>query len=78
VVHSRVTSSEIGAETIDGVGQLELQLPSLWLAPGIYTAYFKFIVPDASSSSGRCHRSEGDIACYSSGAFRPDIFQPPT
>jgi lipopolysaccharide transport system ATP-binding protein len=53
VVHSRVTSGEIGAETIDGVGRLELELPGLWLAPGIYTAYFKFIVPDANSSSGR-------------------------
>jgi lipopolysaccharide transport system ATP-binding protein len=79
VVHSRVTSSEIGAETIDGVRQLELELPSLWLAPGIYTAYFKFIVPDASSSSGRFMSERaiievhGEFKHHGKAVLSPDV-----
>jgi lipopolysaccharide transport system ATP-binding protein len=53
IVHSRVNSRDIGAESIDGTCKLELELPALWLAPGIYSAYFKFLVPNVASSSGR-------------------------
>ncbi|MDX2031482.1 MAG: polysaccharide ABC transporter ATP-binding protein [Blastocatellia bacterium] len=53
IVHSRVNSREIGVDRLDGICRLELEVPALWLAPGMYTAYFKFLIPTATSSSGR-------------------------
>ena len=53
VVHSRVKSGDIGTNVINGECKLELDLPVLWLSPGIYTIYFKFLIPSASGSSGK-------------------------
>jgi lipopolysaccharide transport system ATP-binding protein len=53
LVHNRVTSRDIGCEVINGVYQLELHIPGLWLSPGVYNAYFKFLVPSITDSSGR-------------------------
>jgi lipopolysaccharide transport system ATP-binding protein len=53
VIHSRVNSRDAGVETIDGAYQIDLDFPALWLAPGIYSAYFKFLIPDAADLSGR-------------------------
>jgi lipopolysaccharide transport system ATP-binding protein len=52
VVHKRIESKELGLETIDGSYTLKISLPSLWLSPGVYSMYFKFIVP-ATDWSGR-------------------------
>jgi lipopolysaccharide transport system ATP-binding protein len=56
VVHKRVKSKELGLETIDGDYNLKISLPALWLSPGIYSVYFKFIAP-ATNWSGNL-RSE--------------------
>jgi lipopolysaccharide transport system ATP-binding protein len=45
VVHKRIESKELGLETIDGNYKLNIALPGLWLSPGIYSMYFKFMAP---------------------------------
>ena len=52
VVHKRIESKELGLETIDGNYKLNIALPGLWLSPGIYSMYFKFMVP-STDWSGR-------------------------
>ncbi len=53
VIHSRINSREIGAELIDGTCQIEIEFPPLWLSPGMYSAHFKFLLPDAKDLAGR-------------------------
>jgi lipopolysaccharide transport system ATP-binding protein len=53
IVHSRVNSRDIGADLIDGRCNIELDIPALWLTPGVYSAYFKFLLPDAGTGTGR-------------------------
>jgi lipopolysaccharide transport system ATP-binding protein len=53
VVHSRTSSRELGAEVLNGACQLELAMPALWLAPGVYSAYFKFLATDSDRATGR-------------------------
>ena len=45
LVHKRIKSRELGWETLDGSYKLSVRLPALWLSPGVYSIYFKFIVP---------------------------------
>ena len=44
MVHSRIFSKDIGLEHIDGHYVLSVVIPSLWLSPGVYSMYFKFLV----------------------------------
>lgn len=44
IVHSRITSREIGVENLDGRYQFSISLPALWLVPGVYSLYFKLLV----------------------------------
>ncbi len=53
IIHKRVSSAEIGVETLDGTWTIRLELPPLWLTPGVYAAQFKFLVPDSGIGSGR-------------------------
>src|SRR5262249_49510813 len=53
IVHCRVNSSDIGADLLHGMCDLELDIPALWLTPGMYSAYFKFLLPNVDSGSGR-------------------------
>lgn len=52
IVHRRITSSEAGVERLDGRYRLTVELPPLWLAPGIYTGQFKFMIPGSRENSG--------------------------
>ena len=52
VVHKRIESKELGLETIDGNYKLNIALPGMWLSPGIYSMYFKFMAP-STDWSGR-------------------------
>lgn len=45
VIHKRIKSKELGIELIDGHYDLKISLPPLWLSPGVYSVYFKFIAP---------------------------------
>jgi lipopolysaccharide transport system ATP-binding protein len=47
IIHNRVTSREIGAPTLDGECLLEVNVPGLWLSPGVYAGYFKVIASTA-------------------------------
>jgi lipopolysaccharide transport system ATP-binding protein len=44
-----------------GANQIEVNLPPLWLAPGVYTAYFKFL---GQNSAGRQERHLSDRALF--------------
>lgn len=52
VIHNRVFGDEINLGTIDGNHTLRLKLPALWLTPGVYSLYFKMLVP-IGSNAGR-------------------------
>ena len=83
IVHSRINSRDIGVDRIDGLCRIELALPGLWLAPGMYSAYFKFLVPSASSSTGRyasekamleVHSgSDGEAGHHGKAILAPDV-----
>ncbi len=45
VLHKKISSAAIGQTVIDGDFQIRVDLPSLWLTPGIYSMYFKILVP---------------------------------
>lgn len=51
IVHSRVNSRDLGDEVIDGERHLELDIPALWLSPGLYALQFKFILSCVSQSN---------------------------
>jgi hypothetical protein len=53
LIHSRVKSRELGVEIIDGEYHLELEIPALWLSPGMYSAFFKFLFPSVTAATGR-------------------------
>lgn len=48
IVHESVHSRDLGPRTMDGDYRLTMDLPSLWLAPGIYSVYAKFIMTGAA------------------------------
>ncbi len=56
VVHKRINSKELGCDALDGEYELRIGLPALWLSPGVYSVYCKFIAP-ATDWSGNA-RSE--------------------
>jgi lipopolysaccharide transport system ATP-binding protein len=44
VVHQRIAARELSESVLEaGQYRLKVELPPLWLAPGVYTLYFKFI-----------------------------------
>lgn len=45
VLHKKVSSTNVGYELIDGDFRLNIELPGLWISPGIYSMYFKVLVP---------------------------------
>jgi lipopolysaccharide transport system ATP-binding protein len=53
VIHDRVTSRGLGVPTMDGEMTLEIDMPPLWLSPGAYSLYFKFLLPLAGEGEGR-------------------------
>lgn len=56
VVHSRVFGDGIGLEVATGQKLLTLFVPPLWLAPGVYSVYFKMLV----SNPNHVGRSESE------------------
>jgi len=53
VIHSRIATREIGAAVVDGPMDLRVQVPPLWLSPGLYSLYFKFLLPVSTGDKGR-------------------------
>jgi lipopolysaccharide transport system ATP-binding protein len=56
VVHSRVFGNDIGLDVTPRGNLVTLSVPPLWLAPGVYSAYFKVLV--SGMSYGRRIESE--------------------
>ena len=78
LVHKRIKSLELGLEKIDGNYKLTVSLPALWLSPGVYSLYFKFIAP-ATDWSGNL-RSErvmlevrGELEGTGKAALNPHV-----
>ncbi len=53
VIHSRVSTREIGTATLDGPMGLVVSIPPLWLSPGLYNLYFKFLLPGSTGGDSR-------------------------
>ena len=53
LLHRRIATREMGAEILDGPARLEVEVPALWLSPGVYSIYFKFLLPTTNVGSGR-------------------------
>jgi lipopolysaccharide transport system ATP-binding protein len=43
IIHNHIFSKEVGLEMVDGKYRIELTVPPLWLSPGVYSLYFKFL-----------------------------------
>jgi lipopolysaccharide transport system ATP-binding protein len=80
VVHRRVYSRELGEKTIDqGRYRVSLECPPLWLAPGVYTVFFKFLGTTRAGDDQR-HVSEraivdvtGDSDGIGHASLAPDV-----
>lgn len=53
VIHNRVFGKTLGLNGELGMNTIKLSVPSLWLAPGVYSLYFKMIVSEGQQI-GRC------------------------
>jgi lipopolysaccharide transport system ATP-binding protein len=49
IVHNRITTRDLGVDTLDGNSKLKISLPGLWLAPGLYSVYIKCLVASLHS-----------------------------
>ncbi len=56
VVHLSIPSGDLGLKSLDGEYMLDAELPPLWLSPGIYSIYSKFL----SASIGTKARVQSD------------------
>jgi lipopolysaccharide transport system ATP-binding protein len=79
VVHQRVYSDQLRPGTL-GAGRyrVRVELPTLWLAPGVYTSYFKFIGRKPSGMDER-HLSERtvvDVVGDADGIGRANLAPP--
>lgn len=50
LVHNRINGRDLGLKIIDGEYTILVSLPGLWLSPGTYSAYFKFLASSDSKS----------------------------
>lgn len=50
IVHSRITTRDIGFDSLDGQVKVRISLPGLWLAPGLYSVYIKLLVASINLS----------------------------
>jgi lipopolysaccharide transport system ATP-binding protein len=79
LIHSRIKSRDLGVDVIEGECRLDLEIPSLWLSPGVYSAYFKFLFPTVSSSAGRFNSERfmleigGQFEQSGTAVLNPDI-----
>jgi lipopolysaccharide transport system ATP-binding protein len=78
IVHKRIKSKELCVDTIDGDYLLKIDLPALWLSPGVYSIYCKFIAP-ATDWSGSA-RSEalmlevrGELEATGKSILNPEV-----
>lgn len=53
LLHRRIATREMDAEVLHGPNRLEVEVPALWLSPGVYSVYFKFLLPTTNVGSGR-------------------------
>lgn len=56
IVHNRIFCKDIGLENVQGRHTLRLSMPTMWLTPGVYSIYFKFLASD----SGHIVRTESE------------------
>jgi lipopolysaccharide transport system ATP-binding protein len=80
VVHQRIDSSELDAQYLAaGRYRIRAELPALWLAPGVYTVYHKFLGQSTSNNEGR-YSSERiilDVTGHVNGVGRATLAPPP-
>jgi len=69
VVHRRIHTRELGGTRLDeGRYRVRVKLPALWLAPGVYTVYFKFLGDTAGDRGRYCsERAMIDVAGSAEG-----------
>jgi len=72
VVHRRVHTRDLGGLRLDkGCYRVRVKLPALWLAPGVYTAHFKFLGDGAGDTGRYCsERAMIDVAGNAEGNSR--------
>jgi lipopolysaccharide transport system ATP-binding protein len=79
IVHQRVYSDQLWSGNLEvGRYRVKVELPTLWLAPGVYTLYFKFIGRKPSGMEER-HLSERaviDISGSADGIGRANLAPP--
>lgn len=51
MVHSRITSKDLGLERLDGKYRVKTSVPGLWLTPGVYSIHFKVLVSSPELAS---------------------------
>jgi len=58
MINLSLDSTQIGVEVIEGQKVIEVEFPTLWFSPGIYSAHFKILVHDTKESGGGQFNSE--------------------
>ena len=79
IVHQRADSDQLWSGNLEaGRYRVKVELPNLWLAPGVYTLYFKFIGRKPSGMEERylSERSVIDITGSADGIGRANLAPP--
>jgi lipopolysaccharide transport system ATP-binding protein len=79
VVHQRIEAQQLGHDELPpGSYQIKADFPALWLAPGVYTAYFKFIGynPAGGEEKQTSERTLIDIIGQDPGISRSKLTPP--
>lgn len=81
VLHQHVRNDDVWSDQVKaGCYQIKVDLPTLWLAPGVYSLYFKFIGETVSGIEERflSERAVVDVAGSVNGISRAYLAPPPT
>lgn len=67
ILHSRIASRDIGVASLTGSLIVRVHVPPLWLSPGLYSLYFKFLIPSVDGGGGKV--SSERVVLHVSGDF---------
>jgi len=77
VIHSRIDSAEVLTGNHKGKLNIKLTYPKLWLNPGIYSMYFKFLVQGIVGDRGRYFSDKISFTVVGKSNIGETVLNPP-
>lgn len=74
IIHDRVVGADIGLQKAKASQRITISVPKLWLAPGVYSIYFKSLgITDRATSERLMLEVTGDVGDTARRILNPDI-----